>query len=399
MSQAATEERAHALLGASGAKIWMACTPSARFTEHFEDRGSEAADEGTAAHLMASLMLIEELGGIEGYTALQAGADLEQFKTESPYYDGEMEEAVQAYVSYVLERYNAALARTPDAILLVEQRVDFSEWVPEGFGTADVEIIADGTIEVIDLKYGRGVAVHAEDNPQIRLYGAGALLEHEILYDIETLLLTIYQPRKDNVSTECITVTELQAWLEEEVRPKAQLAWAGEGDYCAGDHCQFCKGRPRCRALADYNLALARYEFRHPNELTPEEIGAVLITGEKLSAWANSVKEYALQAAIDGTPIPGWKVVEGQSKRTYSDPDAVVAALKEAGYDEAILFERSLLKITAMEKAIGKKNLGTIIGDLVIKPAGAPTLAQESDKRPAIGSLESARADFEEALT
>lgn len=394
---AAQEERAHALLGASSAKIWLTCTPSARFGERYEDKGSEAASEGTAAHTLAELMLRVALGGdpAQGITELQAGANLEQFKSCEPRYCGEMEEAITGYVGYVLERFEAARAQTPDAQLLLEQRLDYGIWVPEGFGTADVVIIADKTLEVIDLKYGKGVPVTAVENPQAMIYGLGAWNEHGMLYDFEEVRMTIYQPRLDSVTTYVLATEALLRWAEDYVTPRAVEAWAGEGEYVAGEHCRFCKGNARCRALAEHNTELARYDFAHPNELSLAEIGEVMKRAEMLTTWLKRIEDYALdQVANAGATIPGWKLVEGRSNRKYADQDKVAEALKAAGYAEALIYERNLLGITAMEEALGKKTFTTLVGDLCIKPPGKAALALETDPRPAMGSTAAAAADF-----
>lgn len=373
----------HALLGPSGAKRWMSCTPSARFEEQFKEEESDFAAEGTAAHELAEAILSEDKKAIAK-------------AKKSKYYNGEMQEAVELYVEIVTERFNAAKARSIDAILMLEQRLDFSHWVPEGFGTGDVIIIADGTLEVIDLKYGKGVPVDAEGNPQLRLYGLGAYAAYNILYDIETVRMTIIQPRLDSVTTDEITVKELVEWADEEVRPKAQMAWDGEGEYIAGDHCKFCKGRNRCKALADQNLEMAKYEFALPNTLTNDDIAEILQRVDALTSWAGSVKDYALdQATNHGVKWPGWKLVEGRSNRKYVDDDQVLQVLINEGYQEPLLYKpREVLGITAMESVVGKKKLTELLGDLIIKPAGKPVLAPESDKRNELNSAASAVADF-----
>ncbi len=373
----------HALLGPSGAKRWMSCTPSARFEEQFAEEESDFAAEGTAAHALAEAILSEDTKAIA-----------EAMK--SSYYNGEMQEAIGFYVERVTERYNAARARSTDAILMLEQRLDFSDWVPEGFGTGDVVIIADGALEVIDLKYGKGVPVDAKDNPQLKLYGLGAYQAYSILYDINTVRMTIIQPRLDSLTTDEISVDDLVAWADEEVKPKAQQAWTGEGEYCAGDHCKFCKGRSRCKALADKNLELAKFEFAHPNTLTNEDIADILKRVDALTSWASSIKDFALDQAVNhGVKWPGWKLVEGRSNRKYVDDQQVLQKLVEEGYQEPLLYKpREVLGITAMETLVGKKKLTDLLGDLIIKPAGKPVLAPESDNKPELNSAASAKADF-----
>lgn len=380
-----TPEREHALLSASSAKIWLSCPPSARESEKYEDKGSEFADEGTAAHALAEAVINQDPEAIA------------RAKT-SKHYNGEMEEAIAGYAAFITERFNAAKAKTPDAILFTEQRLDYSEWAPEGFGTGDVLIIADGTMEVIDLKYGTGVPVSATDNPQLRLYGLGALGLFSTLYDIDTVSMTICQPRRDSISTESLSAADLVAWADEYVKPRATQAWDGDGEYSPGEHCRFCKALPHCRALADYNLELARYEFKPGNELTVKDIADILQRSDLLVQWAGKVAAYALDEAVNHeVAYPGYKLVEGRSVRKYTDQDKVAKALKGAGYDEALLYERSLLGITNMEKLVGKKRFTEVLGPLVQKAPGAPTLVPETDKRAALNSTQSAIADFTDA--
>lgn len=369
----------HARLSASGAHRWMACTPSVKLEEQFPDKESEYAAEGTLAHSVAELIIRynnEELTKRTFTTRMNKLRKEELFCKE-------MEDYISDYAHTVWEIFNEAKASCPDAQLLAEQRLDFSEYVPDGFGTGDVVIIADDMVQVIDLKYGKGVGVSAEGNPQLRLYGLGAYLEHSMLYDIRRVRMTIIQPRLENVSTEELTVEELLAWAEAEVRPKAVLAMAGEGEYVTGDHCRFCKAKAVCRARADENLALAKLELRDPDILEDWEIGEVLKRAEELNCWAKDVKDYAFDQALNhGVKFEGWKLVEGRSNRKYLDEDKVQETLLEAGYPEKEITETKLLGITAMEKAIGKKAFGVVLGDLVIKPEGKPTLVPETDKRP-----------------
>ena len=373
----------HALLGPSGAKRWMSCTPSARFEEQFAESESNFAAEGTAAHALAEAILSE---------------DKKAFATakKSKYYNGEMQEAIDGYVEIVTEKFNEAKARSVDAILMLEQRLDFSHWVPEGFGTGDVVIIADGVLEVIDLKYGKGVPVEAEDNPQLRLYGLGAYNAYNILYDIDLVRMTIVQPRLDSVTTDEISVKDLIAWADEEVKPRADLAWAGEGEYISGDHCKFCKGKVRCRALAEKSLEMAQYEFAHPNTLTNSDIADILEQVDALTSWAGSIKDFALDQAVNhGIKWPGWKLVEGRSNRKYIDDQQVLDKLIKEGYQEPLLLKpKEVLGITAMESVVGKKKLTELLGDLIIKPAGKPVLARDTDKKPELNSAASAVADF-----
>lgn len=384
-----SEERAHALLSASSASRWLKCTPSARFEETFPESSSSYADEGTAAHELASYIL-------------NLGADKPPDTPDprqSPFYNAEMEEAVGIYVDLVLERYAEAKKRSRDAIHLVEQRLDYSEWAPEGFGTGDVVIIADEIIEVIDLKYGKGVPVYAEENPQLRLYGLGALGSYGLIYDIEKIRTTIIQPRLDHITTDEITVKDLETWGGEYIKPRAIQAHKGEGDWIPGDHCRFCRGKAVCKARAEANKALAdRYSYAKANILKPHDIGQILGGIAEMIAWANDVKDYALeQSERNGVKWPGWKLVAGKSSRKISDADAAIKALTGRGYQEPLLYKpRELLGITELEKLVGKKALPEILGEIIIKPAGKPALVPESDKRPELNTASSAAAAFAE---
>jgi hypothetical protein len=380
---------AHAKLGASNAKRWLNCTNAPTLEATFEDKGSSFAAEGTDAHTLGEAKL----------RVMLQGADPEIIgKTISSltYHDQEMEEATDLYAQIVAERYAEAQKTTKDAVIYLEERLDYSTWVPGGFGTGDVVIIADGVLDVMDLKYGKGVPVDAYENPQLKLYGLGAWDLYRDLYDIHTLRLTIIQPRLDSVTTYEISVTDLVSWAEDYVRPRALLADTGEGEYRPGEWCQFCKAKSTCRARAEENLALAAYEFADPPTLTPEEIGAILGQVDQLTRWASDIKDYAqVQAETYGIKWPGWKLVEGRSNRKYLDAEAVEVTLKTNGY-ENIYKPLEIKGITEMEKVTGKKKFETILGALIVKPAGKPTLVPESDNRPEIQSQNSAAADFAE---
>ena len=386
----------HAKLSASGAKRWMTCTPSVALEAQFEDKGSTYAAEGAFAHSLAELMLRYNNGEL---TKRKFNVDLKKLQ-EDEYYNAELQEYVEGYANAVWEFVNEAKARCKDAEILFEQKLDFSAWVEDGFGTGDVVIIADGQVHIIDLKYGKGVGVSAIDNPQLRLYGLGAVDTYGMLYDIDTVKMTIIQPRLENISSEELSVEDLVQWAEDEVKPKAVLAHKGEGEFVAGDHCKFCKARATCRARAEKNLELTKHDFRKPNMLTPNEIGEILKQAEQLASWVKDVQDYALDAAVNkGIHFEGWKVVEGRSNRKYTDELEVAKTLKEAGYEEAILYApRKLYGITDMEKNIGKKAFSEYLKDLVIKPEGKPTLVVESDKRPELKSVDSATKDFKDGL-
>lgn len=391
MSEINHAERAHATLSASGAHRWMACTPSAMLEKDLPDTSSEFAREGTAAHELSEIYLAHEIGEIAKGTRTRR---INKFKRENEYYSQEMTDYVEKYVDIVVEKINEAKARSSDAVVLLEQRLDFSEWVPEGYGTGDVVIISEGHIEVIDLKYGKGVQVSAIENEQLRLYGLGAFNQFDMLYDLDQVSMTIVQPRLDNLSTETLDADDLVEWAETEVQPKAELAWNGEGEFVPGDHCRFCKLKATCRARADENLKMAQYEFAKPAELGLDEIGQILHKASELQKWAKDVEKYAFeQAEKHGKKVPGWKLVEGRSNRKYADEDKVLEKLKE-DYQLDDIAPRKILGITAMEKIIGKKTFAERLADLVIKPAGKPTLVPESDKRPELNSTASAQEDF-----
>ena len=360
----------HAKLSASSAHRWMNCNPSANLEREFADRTSEAAAEGSAAHALCEHKLRKAL-------------KMRSTRPISKYDSDEMEMYTDSYVEFVLEQIEVAKQHCADPFVLIEQRLDFSCYVPNGFGTGDCLIVADKLLHIIDFKYGLGVLVDAEENPQMMLYALGALRLFEALYDIDTISMSIFQPRRENVSTWTISVAELEEWAEKTLRPKAELAFKGEGEFNPGPWCTFCKAAVKCRARAEEKLALARYEFAKPPLLTDEEIEDILSRLDDLTKWANEIAAYAQDAAINhGKQWNGFKLVVGRSIRKYSDETAVVAAATAAGYRD--IFKKSLIPITEMEKLMGKKTFTEVLGGLIIKPQGKPTLVPASDKRPAI---------------
>ena len=302
-----------------------------------------------------------------------------------------MDEATDFYADTVIEHLAAAGS---DAELMIEQHFSLDKWVPESFGTSDAVVIGGSTIEVIDLKYGKGVKVSAEHNAQLRLYGLGASALFGGLYDFETVRYTIIQPRLDHVSTEEVPLSELLLWAEEEVAPRAVMALEGTDYMACGDWCRWCPAKAICRKRAEYNLEIAKDDFKAPPLLTDEEIGEVLGRADSVKKWVEDIQAYALEQALAGKHFDGWKLVEGRSIRKYADDLKVAEKLVAAGYDEAMLYERKLYGITAMEKIVGKKKLTTTLGDLLIKPAGKPVLVPITDKREAISTAESAKEDF-----
>lgn len=378
----------HARLSASSAFRWINCPGSVALSDQCPAPASSSyADEGTLAHAIGELKLRYVNDEISNR---QLSAKMKPL-LQSEYYCGEMEEATGYYADAVIEALEAA---GEDAELMIEQQFSLSRWVPEGFGTSDAVVIGGGVIQVIDLKYGKGIKVDARNNPQLRLYGLGAANLFDSLYDFDTVRMTIIQPRLDHISTEELPLSELLAWAEDDVKPRAQMAMDGTDYTAVGDWCRFCPAKAVCRKRAEYNLSIAKDDFRKPPLLSDEEIGEVLRRADELQHWVKDVGDYALEQALAGKQYDGWKLVEGRSVRKYADDLKVAEALKAAGYDEAMLYERKLYGISAMEKIVGKKRLTETLGDLIMKPAGKPVLVPESDKREAINTREAAKADF-----
>ena len=363
----------HALLSASSSHRWLHCPPSARLCEGYDDKGSNFAAEGTDAHALCEYKLRAALG-------MEAKDPTEDLS----WYDAEMEESANGYAAFVMELVEEAKKNCSDLVVLIEQRLDYSRYVAEGFGTGDCVIIADGTLHIVDFKYGRGILVEAENNPQMMLYALGALELFDCLYDIDTVSMTIFQPRRGNVSTHTIPKADLYEWADTVLAPTAELAWSGEGEYNCGEWCQFCRAKADCRERANANMELAKFEFRQPPLLTDEEVEEILARIDGLIAWASDIRDYALQAAISGKHWSGYKLVEGRANRKYTNERAVVAAVKAAGYDP---YEHKVLGVTAMTTLLGKKQFNDILGGLVIKPQGKPTLVPDSDKRPAMTNI------------
>ena len=369
----------HALLSPSGSHRWLHCTPSAVLETEFDNKSSPAAAEGTAAHALCEHKLKRML-------------HRRSKRPVSDYNSDEMEEHTDAYVEFVSELLEKAKQNCKDPLVQVEQRLDLSEYVPRAFGTADCLIIADGTLHVIDMKYGLGVLVSAEENPQLKCYGIAALSIYEALYDIKEVVLSIFQPRRENVSTWTISAEELRNWAENELKPKAQMAFKGEGEYCPGEWCQFCRAAVKCRARAEEKLRIAEEEFKLPPLLTDTEIESILPMLPDITKWANDISAYALEMAVSrGKEWNGYKVVEGRSVRKYADEDAVAEAAKQNGYTD--IYRKSLITLTEMQKLMGKKKFEEILGSLIIKPPGKPTLVPITDKRQAM-NVSDAKNDF-----
>ena len=375
----------HALLGASSSARWLVCTPSARLEAMFPDEQSPYAAEGTVAHDLAESILRHKLEGK---------------KLPKHDHSAEMVEAVNRYVDICEEKVNEARARSSDAEAMIEARLDFSRWVPEGFGTGDMVIVADGILEVIDLKYGKGVPVSAVENTQMRLYALGAYDANEFLYDVKTVRMTIVQPRLDSVSTDEMPLEELLDWGED-IKPIAQRAWDGLGECTPCDYCNFCKARHTCRALADTCLTAFYKDGGKLNQLlTDREVSDILAMKDLITKWIKGVYDFAYEKALSGEKQwPGYKLVEGTSRRTITDPDAAAQTLLDNGYKEEDIFKpRELEGITNLQKVLGKKGMSEYLEAFIDKPEGKPALVPESDKRPAINTAEAMANEFEDEV-
>lgn len=371
----------HALLSASSSERWLNCPPSAQLCAAYDDVGSSYAAEGTDAHALCEYKLRSALG-IKGKDPTENLA----------YYNAEMEDCASGYASYIVELVENAKRICADPVVLIEQHLDFSKYVEGGFGTGDCVVIADGTLHIVDYKHGLGVLVEAEDNPQMKLYALGALELFDGIYDIDTVCMTIYQPRRDNISAHTVSKESLYQWADETLKPTAELAYAGEGEFSCGEWCRFCKAKNECRKRAEHNLALAQYDFKLPPLLEDDEIESILSRIDGLVSWASDIKEYALQTALGGKQWRGWKLVEGRSNRRYINESAVAETVSTAGHDP---YEHKVMGITAMEKTLGKAKFAELLGGLIEKPAGKPVLVPVSDKRQPI-TMTSAKDDFKE---
>ena len=371
----------HARFSPSAADRYIHCPPSLILGEEAgaEDTSSDYSREGTEAHSLGEFFLKEALG-----------IPCEDPRPGLHYYTDEMQECAEGYRDAVLEIFHTLQRDCPDAIISIEQRVSIEEYADGAFGTSDAVLIGNGEMFIVDYKHGRGVEVSAEDNAQLKCYALGAYLAFSPLYDIQKITLVIYQPRINNFSQWSLTTEALLNWAENDLRPAAEMALHGEGDFACGPWCRFCRAKAVCRKRAEENMMLARYDFVRPDSLEDDEINIILGKVDALTAWANDVREYALQRALAGYAWDDWKVVEGRSVRKYADEDKVAAAVKAAGYDP---YERKLLNLTEMQKMLGKKQFEELLGPLVIKPEGKPTLVSRSDRREEINT---AMTDFKE---
>lgn len=388
------ENRPHALLSASGSSRWINCTPSAKLEEKYgKQTTSVYAQEGTLAHEISELYIKHDI--LHSIDAEEFSHQLE-ILMENELFNEEMLSVIPIYVDYCASEYKSAKSQNSEAIMEIEQKLDLTEYVPESFGTADCIIISDGTIEVIDLKYGKGVPVYADANRQLMLYGLGALRKFDVMYDIQNIKLTIVQPRINNISTWQISVKDLMHWAETELKPAAKLAFEGKGEIKAGSWCKFCSVKNQCKALAEQQLEIANYEFKKPEFLSDDEISDILKRAHKFIEWINSIEEYAQTEAYNGNKVwPGFKVVEGISRRKWVDEEKVIDTLysrfPELSDDQ--IFDTKLVSISQIEKLLGKKTVQEKLGDVIIKPQGKPTLVPDTDKRPSIG-IEDAINDF-----
>lgn len=363
----------HALLSASGSHRWLNCPPSARLTEDMEDETSIYASEGTEAHELCAYLVNKALGKKE-----------DDPRGSFEFYSNEMENCANDYADYVIEEYKEAKEKCNDAIICIEQQLNYSNWVKDGFGTGDCVIVADDLLEIIDYKHGMGVLVKSQGNSQMMLYALGALDTFGDLYDIKQIKMTIFQPRKENISTSFISKDDLLCWADGILKPTAELAYKGEGEYKSGEHCRFCKAKAICSKRAKDNIELAKEEFTNSELLSDEDIASLLPQLEGFIEWANDVKELALNKALKGTHFIGYKLVEGKSNRKYTSEDEVANKVIEAGFDP---YEKKILSITAMQSLLGgKKKFDELLGGLVYKPQGKLALVPESDKRPEVNS-------------
>lgn len=358
----------HAYLSASSSSRWIACPPSAKLCASGPDETSSYAQQGTDAHSLCEYLLLKAIGR----KAKDPTEDL-------TYYDNEMQSCAEGYRDFCLEQIEDAKKTCKDPFVSVEQRLNFSRWVPEGFGTGDCVIVADGLLHIVDFKYGLGILVSANKNSQLMCYALGAYDTFGSLYSIDRVKLSIYQPRREHVDTYEMSLEELLSWANEVLVPASKLAIEGLGDFKAGDHCQFCKVKATCRERANYNLQLAQYEFSNPDLLEDADISEILSRVDSLVSWVSDVKDYALTQALAGKHYAGFKVVEGRSTRKYSDEAKVIEVVEHAGFDP---YEKKLKGITAMTSELGKKKFNELLGEYIYKPQGKPVLVGDNDKRP-----------------
>lgn len=370
------DNKAHAILSASSAHKWLVCTPSARLEEQFPNKTSEYMQEGTLAHAIAEFKVRSYF--LEAISKTAQTRRLNKFKKEEEFQD-EMLEHTDTYLNFLKEE---ALKTNAKPFISVEQKVDFSNYVPEGFGTADCIMISGDMLHIIDFKYGKGVKVEAEDNPQMKLYALGAISAYGLFYPLKNIKMSIVQPRIDNISSYEMPKEQLLEWGEKIIKPQAQKAFAGIGDYVQGEHCRFCRAKGACEFRAKENMKVVEeIQSSYNGTITNAELGEMLTKTDGIEQWIKDIKAYALELALKGEQIKGWKAVEGKSNRKIIDIDKAFEILESNGYEEALLYEKVPLTLTKLEKVVGKIKLSEVIGDYIEKPKGAPTLVKESDKR------------------
>lgn len=380
--------REHAVLSASGANQWLNCTPSVRLSEHLPDTTSDYAREGTLAHEFCEIELLLALGRV---TKRKYNATIKKLK-QNKFFAPEMLGYTDDYVSFVLGHYNNSKSKYPGTEIHIEKKLDLTGAVPESFGTGDTVIRSDTEIIVIDFKYGKGVPVSAENNPQLMLYGFGAF-ESSFIFDIRQIKVIVFQPRLQNISIFDISTENLLNWVDSIVKPRAKLAFEGKGKLNAGTHCKWCKLKATCPELTRQNLELAKYEFAEPQTLTDSEVLQVYEKSKLLVLWANAVADYLLEKAMEGHKWPGYKLVEGRSNRKWGDPEKVLQVLKDMGFNIDAFSIRKLNGIQKVMSVLPSKEHREKLSEYLIKPPGKPTLVAESDKRPALGN-DQVRQDF-----
>lgn len=373
----------HAKLSCSSSMRWINCPGSVHLSEYFPQSTSIYADEGTIAHLYLEESVKDDPQGRQA--ALDKAAAFYKEHPEMGDSANSVRDNIDAMMAWILSEYQKEKAADPAVEVYSEQQVDLTAYIPDGFGTTDVTIARTGFIHIIDLKYGKGVPVHAEGNTQLRLYALGMLEMLDMIYDIRQIRMTIYQPRLSNISTDEISASDLREWGSKVIRPAARLALSEDAPFSAGSWCQFCPARKTCRCRADHMMTLENYRIK--TTLTDGEIGHILGEIDDLTKWAEDLKAAALTKIQEGGDIPGWKVVEGKSNRKFKDgteEKAIVAAARKAGFEKALLYETKMLTLSQIEKLMGKKTFTEALGQYVVKPQGKPTLAPESDKRASI---------------
>lgn len=405
----------HAVLGASSAHRWLVCTPSARLCEKLTSRfGSESspyAAEGTKAHALAEMKVRLAYYKADGMTAAkhsrmspeqqEAYLGINEFRfkalrNELGDIPKDMEQATDSYCDIVMEKYLSAKEADPGAQLYLEQRLDYSAWVPSGFGTGDCVIVSDSLLEVCDYKHGKGIPVDAVGNPQLRLYGLGAMAKFGRLYDFQSVRMTIIQPRLDSVSEETLTCEDLTSWAAEEVVEKAKQAWTGSGEFVPGEHCRFCAAKAVCSARVAQAMRMFQYGLEAPGLIPDEQIPSILGMLNDAEAWIKDIRTYAENQALHGQVWPGWKLVRGKKpNRQWADPEEVKAQLLRAGYPADQFQEVKLKPVGEIEKALGKKAFQALVGGLVSQGEGKLTLAPADDKRVEFASAD---ADFQDLL-